>query len=986
MGRCGLVRVCSGRAWICTVGPLVLLALAGLLNLLGPTPARAQPASAPGATAPWRAGLPAEQRDWLGAHPVLRVGLVRDWPPIDSVDAAGEHVGAAAEVLARASALLGLRTRPVVFDDFGAALAAAQDGRVDLLSAAKRTPERERRLHFSASFLDLPVAYIGRRGIRDFAENADFGGRRVAVERGYATEEWLRTRFPGVATLPVDSTLQALRAVAEGRADLYRGALAPAHYLIERELLANLEVVHAPPQPANDLRFASPHAPLVRALDAALQTLGPEALQAIARRWQPGYLALTPALGATVPARQAAAALGELVVAYDAGFGPISRRDANGEAGGMAAELFRRAADAAGLRYRLVGHDTFAGAVAALRAHQADVVLAAVRTPERLAYASFVGPYYSAPSALVSRLDGGWPAVAALAGRVLAIDAEHYLIPVIRRESPAVQLLVVPSTADVLAAVAAGRADAGVTNVEVAATLIGTRYAGRLQVSGTVEGHPSELHFMVRDDRPAVAAALRAGLDAVPVNEQRALANALLRTHITVGLGWRDVARVAVPLGAGVAGLLLAAALYTRRLRAAQRQLAEERDRARALAASKADFLAEMGHEVRAPLVALASGLRMLAREPAAPAGDRLPQTLAASADRLVELLNHLLDHARLEAQGLELRLQPTDVCTMLRELAEPFRTLAQAKGVALRLDLPADLPLLMIDRMRSQQVVNNLLSNAVKFTTAGQVRLALQVRPVDAAQVEATLLVEDTGIGMDEATLQSLFRRFAQAGGTRERYGGTGLGLSISHEIVRRLGGQIEVASQLGAGSRFSVRFRAARAPAVADGRQAGLAAATGGSVGSAGAAVAAGSVAHAPGPALRLQRLLLVDDDPVNQLIHAAQLRARGFTVRTCASAEEALPLLAADATDLLLSDQQLGAGLSGVQLAERLLQGGRPPRVVLLSGEAPPARLPPGVDLWLSKPAHADDRAWLDALCRLAGQDPPPAAPRAAPVTGA
>ena len=325
-----------------------------------------------------------------------RVGVVREWLPIDGIDAQGRHTGASADILAAAAATLGRTVAPVPFDDYNQAIAAARAGQVDLLSSISRTPQREAALHFTQTVLRLPVVYITRRDTTDFSEANDFGGRTVAVERGYPAQAMLRERFPAVRRVEVDSTAEALRAVAAGRADVYRGMLAPAHYAIEREQLANLRVLAAPSLEETDLAFASSDAKLAEALDGALRALGPARIAETLQRWQPAYLALAPAASAAAGATPLRA-VDELRVAYDAGFAPISHTRADGSADGLAIEVFRRSAAAAGLPYRFVAQPSFAAAMQALRRGDADVVVAAVRTPERLREAQFVGPYSARP-------------------------------------------------------------------------------------------------------------------------------------------------------------------------------------------------------------------------------------------------------------------------------------------------------------------------------------------------------------------------------------------------------------------------------------------------------------------------------------------------------------------------------------------------------------------------------------------------------------
>lgn len=916
-----------------------MLMLPWVASWAQPAPKGAAPASAPD----WSSKLSPTATAWLQLHHSLSVGVVPEWPPIDGLDASGAQVGVSADVLKRLAQVLGLRLKVVRFDNFSQAVSAAAAGQVDVLSSMARTPEREKVLKFTRSYLVLPVVYIGRRGLTDFTETADFGGLRIAVERGYPVHEWLQHEHPHAHMLVVDSTLEALRAVADGRADLYRGALTPAHYLIERELLSNLEVVATDHNTTTALTLASASPEVRDVLDAALDWIGTADLLAVAGRWQPEYLALTPELRPVLPQPGAVAALGEVRVVFDASFAPLSGQARDGAATGLGPAMFKRAADAVGLHYRLIAKPSFEEAAAAIRQGEAEVLVAAVRTPERERYAIFVGPYYSEPSAIVSRLGDGWPSLSALAGRRLAIDAGHYLIPFIQRKYPSVQLVVVRTAAGVLNAVGSGQADAGISNVEVAAHHVEREYAGRLQVSGLIESEPSELSFMVRADRPELARALRVGFDAIPQNDRRTLANTLLRTTVQVGVSWQDLSLVAVPTATAVLGVLLAGLVYTRRLQRARAQLQAERDRAFATAQARKEFVAELGHEVRTPLSALVSGLRLLSREQLPDDARSLLASLETSSGRTLALLNSLLDVARMEEGHFELHLKPTELGALLRESVAPFGALAMERGTRIVIAPMPHLPLLLLDPQRTQQVINNLLSNAVKFTESGTVTVRLVAEKASEGLWDLQLDVQDTGAGMTAEQLQSIFERFAQAPGTQERYGGSGLGLTISAQIVQSAGGQIDVRSEPGQGTTFTVRIQAREAEPAAD-------------------------------PAQEARRLsaLLVDDDPVCRIVSAEQLKSCGLSVHAVPDRESALRELAQDAYDLLITDVSMRGDADGLQLSREAmgLDLHRLRWVVVLSGQESPSPLPSSVGLWLSKPSHPGDKTWLRELTEHVG----------------
>lgn len=444
----------------------------------------------------------------------------------------------------------------------------------------------------------------------------------------------------------------------------------------------------------------------------------------------------------------------EIRVALDSAFAPISFAS-DGQAQGYAADLMAIAAEHAALRPQFLLKPTFADALAALQAREVDVVVAAARNDERLAYAKFVGPYYSAQSVIVTRLDGGWNSIAGLSGHTLAIDRRHYLIESVRRETPGVRIIEYDTAPVAMAAVAHGEADAMVTNIEVAARLINAHYLGQLQVSGVVSGKPSELYFAVRSDRPDLVARLTQGLAQVTDADRAALAGRWLRTAYVPGVPWTTIAAVGLPLGAGLLGIIVIVSVYNRRLRAeigrralAEQALARERDAAREQAAAKADFLATMGHEIRTPLSAIAGGIELLRSRTVGDESLRLIERMQRASHYLVALLNDILDYAKLDAHRIEIKPAPTAVGELVQQVVEEFEPLARIKGLALHYE-GAPAPRVMIDALRLRQVVANLIGNALKFTIEGGVTVRCAQTAIDAHRTRLLLQVSDTGIGI---------------------------------------------------------------------------------------------------------------------------------------------------------------------------------------------------------------------------------------------
>jgi two-component system, sensor histidine kinase len=320
----------------------------------------------------------------------------------------------------------------------------------------------------------------------------------------------------------------------------------------------------------------------------------------------------------------------------------------------------------------------------------------------------------------------------------------------------------------------------------------------------------------------------------------------------------------------------------TGHLREAQR-LAEQASDAKSV------FLANMSHEIRTPFHGLL-GMLSLLRETGLNARqvDYL-RTATESADHLLTILNDVLDMSLLESGRLTLTVEPVSLRGLLREVEALMRPQAQLKSLALHIDADPGVPeQVRADRTRVKQVLFNLLNNAVKFSDRGVVVLDLhRVAAVDGVE-QLEFVVTDTGIGMDQATLDRLFRRFSQGDESRSRlHGGTGLGLEISRSLARLMGGDVTAKSVPGEGSSFSFRMpmhAVPAAPPAPASRTMSASAATAG----------VGSL-----------RVLVAEDHPVNRQYMAALLEGMGHQPFFAGNGLEAVQAIREQRFDIVLMD---------------------------------------------------------------------------------
>jgi two-component system, sensor histidine kinase len=385
---------------------------------------------------------------------------------------------------------------------------------------------------------------------------------------------------------------------------------------------------------------------------------------------------------------------------------------------------------------------------------------------------------------------------------------------------------------------------------------------------------------------------------------------------------------------------------------------AMEAARAAAEAANnaKSAFLAMMSHELRTPLNALMGSADLLARTDLDSRQASYVRMFTEAGQLMLALLNDVLDYSKIEAGQLELELAPFEPGRMLEELAGLWGPQAQARGLKLSVGpLPPGLPpALLGDGMRLRQILFNLVSNAIKFTAKGRVCVDSTAQEID-GDIQLEIRVSDTGIGIPQDRLASIFSPFVQADSSvTRRYGGTGLGLSIARSLARQMGGDLSVTSVEGKGSCFTLMVRLS--PAQMD-----------------------QSAPDAPeASAVTALRVLAVDDNPLNRRILAAFLELWPVSTSWATNGVEALDLLAQDRFDVVLMDVQMPV-MDGLTATRRLRARGGPNRDVPVLALTANAReedrqacLAAGMDDFLTKPIRPD--ALLEALSRVEAQAAP------------
>lgn len=916
-----------------------------------------------------RLPLSREERAWIQAHPVIRLGIDPEFAPFEFIGPDGTYQGMASDIIELLNKRLGLSMQVVFGNTWDQAVELARNGELDVLPCVGASEERRSFLNFTEPYLSFHRVVITRLDSPFYGRMADLDGLQVAVQRNTSHHAFISENLT-IEPVLLDTFVDTLRSVAQGEADCAVGNAATTAYWIKKMGLSNLKLAVPEGDTAEHLRFGvrKDWPELVGILEKGIASLTEEDVLAVRRKWididvQPGLdFRRAGAIAASI------AALFAPIIALIAMHNRRLRREIASrleaeEAWRESEENYRNLVEGAnsiilrmtpdgivlflnsyGERFlgfeshEIVGRSIIGTIVPEtetsgrdLKALMADLG----RNPEhfeanenenitrdgRRVWVAWTNrPYFDGKGRLSEVLCVGND-----------VTAHRRAAEMLRRYE-----FIVNSVDSMMSVINADGRYEAVNDAWCASTGIARENALGKSVATVWPEEVAHREILPRLDRcfRGELVAYEATISLPELGERYCEVAMYPFTDIT------DHQTRAIVVAHDVTDRKLAEVAMKQ-----AKLAAESGNRA------KSAFLANMSHEIRTPMNAVLGYTQLLMRSPnLSPEQEHALKAIRRSGDHLLALISDILELSRIEAGHVDLNPETFSVNALVSDLDLMFRVRTDARG--LRLDFEADgsLPAnLVADRGRIQQVLINLIGNAVKFTERGGISIHARGRVEPTADAQAPILatfeVRDTGMGLDPAHLESIFGSFEQVDDTPARSEGAGLGLTISRNFARLMGGDVTVSAQPGQGSCFIFTFRAAEGaagdlPAPPEYRQ-------------------VLGIAGESAPC----RVLVVDDRDTNRDLLLRMLQPLGFETREACNGLEGVEGYAAWNPQVVLVDIVMPV-MDGKEAIRRIraLPGGDGAAIIALTAstlqEEREAVLAVGADAFLRKPFREED----------------------------
>ena len=772
-----------------------------------------------------------EELQWIKNNPTIKVGVDANWPPFEYINEKGEYQGIASEYLEIISKYTGLKFE-INASDWYSVISNIKDKKLDMLACVAKTSDRENYLNYVSPYLTIDVVVIAKKelNIKNFDEIQNY---TIAVQKGNFVYEKIMKKYPNVKFVFASSNKEAFDFVSYGKADIFIGNMPVFSYFVEKELYTNIEVKFKADFDKIDLSMAilKENTTLFNIIQKVMPKIIEDEKEKINKKWV-FELKEEKSAHFTQDEINWIKNNPKIKISGDFFWPPYSFYDENGNYIGIVPDIVNEVFKDSGLDLEYVKTNSWADTINLIKDKKINLIDSISYSASRSEYLNFSNKYIGAEIVIISnnKETNYINSFNNITNKKIATVKGYSIIEDIKRDFPQIKNIKEYDNAlEGLKELSNSQIDYFILDIPSFEFYSKKHGLSNLKIVGPT-GYNYGYGFGVKKDDVLLVSILNKLLENIPIEKKDEIYRKWIKIDYKEKIDYELIWNILT-----ISIIILAIIFYWNRtlkeeisqkekiqkelekernnIQALNEELKKAKDVAENISKQKSEFLANMSHEIRTPMNSVIGFTEILDKEITNPVHKEYLNSVKKGGNALLRIINDILDLSKIEAGKLEIRNESLNPTNLFLEIESIFHSKIISKNIAFIVDIDKTIPkYIIMDGVRIRQVLFNLIGNAIKFTQKGHVKLKVENVYKDniKSKIDLIFSVEDTGIGIDEKNLETIFNAFEQQDNHDvAKYGGTGLGLAICTKLIKMMNGEIKVESQKNKGSTFTVIFR---------------------------------------------------------------------------------------------------------------------------------------------------------------------------------